>query len=473
MTGTFWNTVGSIPNQKVQQFAEEKAKAASSLGSPTGQAFGQVAAQALPLLALPEIEGPLLLRALGQAAIGGVSSYLTAPQGEKKQAAEVGAAAGGVLSGAGSGLAKLLGGKAATPAAERAIQEARKQGYKIMPSAATGFGKGAQELINAGKGSAAAHNYNLYEQTLGELAGVPKGVKIDSDSLAQANNAISNAFASKLAGKTVNIPTTTASAVRSLVERQPAIAEEVVGATGLSKAFEAAANGNPIPATDWFAIVRQLKAMRYAQKEPNVQRQLSSVIDALEQPVKQFSPDINKAYRNFNSQYRANALLLDATANDLNFLQTGKINPVKVWAAAMNDAKTTSAQAKTLITNDPLTQTVRRAAQLDLVPQAREAGDAEMLNLLLAGAHTAGAPVHLSLGSFNVLPKIGTTVGLGAAGRTLYGSPMGQRLLESGQMVDPLTGKIIRAGTQAGLVYTLPGALPSTSSFDSSPAPSQ
>jgi hypothetical protein len=472
MNVPFWNAVGSIPIPAVQQYAQKEAQAAGNLGSPTGQALGQGTTQALTMLAQPEIKGALWMRTAGQAALSGLQSYLTAPQGEKNQAAEVGAAAGGVLSGVGSGLSKLLGGKAATPAAERAIQEAKEQGYKIMPSAATGFGKGAQQLINAGKGSAAAHNYNLYEQTLGELAGIPKGVKIDSDSLAQANSAISNAFASKLAGKTVKIPTTTASAVRSLVERQPAIAEEVIGATGLSKAFEAAANGEPIPAKDWFAIVRQLKAMRYAQKEPNVQRQLSSVIDALELPVQQFSPDINKAYRTFNNQYRANALLLDATANDINFLQTGKINPVKVWAAAMNDAKSTSAQAKTLITDDPLTQTVRRAAQLNLVPQAREEGDAEMLNLLLAGAHTAGAPVHLSLGSFNVLPKIGTAVGLGAAGRTLYGSPMGQRLLESGQMVDPLTGKLIQAGNRA-MVSTLPGALPSFSSYDPSSAPSK
>lgn len=473
MTGTFWNAVGSIPNQNAQQFAEEKAKAAGSLGSPTGRAFGKAAAESLPLLALPEIEGPLWLRALAQAGIGWVSSYLTAPQGEKTQAAEVGAAAGGVLTGAGAGLAKWFGGKAATPAVERAVQEAKDQGYKLMPSAALGFGKGAQEFFNAGKGAAAEHNYNLYEQTLAELAGIPKGVKIDSDSLAQANKAIANEFASKLAGKTVKIPATTAAAVRSLVEKQPAIAEEVVGVAGLSKALAAAEAGKPIPAKDWFALVRQLKAMRYAQKEPNVRFQLSSVIGALEQPVKRLSPDINKAYQTFNSQYRANALLLDATANDLKFLQTGKINPVKVWAAAMRDAKTTSAQAEKLITNDPLTQTVRRAAQLDLVPQAREVGDAEMMNLLLAGAHSAGAPVHLSLGSFNVLPKMGATMGFGAAGRALYGTPMGQRLLESGRMVDPLIGKLFRVGVQEGLVNTLPGEFPSTFSYDPSPAPSK
>jgi hypothetical protein len=472
MNVPLWNAVGSIPIPAVQQFAQKEAQIAGSLGSPTGQALGQGTTQALTMLAQPEFAPGALSQAAGQAALSGLQSYLTAPQGEKNQAAATGAISAGLLSGAGSGLASLLEGGVVTPAVARAAKEAKAQGYKLMPSEATGFGKGAQQLINAGKGSAAAHNYNLYEQTLGGLAGVPKGVKLDSDSLAQANKAISDEFASKLAGKAVKIPSTTASAVRSLVEKQPAIAEEVVGATGLSKAFEAAANGEPIPAKDWFAIVRQLKAMRYAQKEPNVQRQLSSVIDALEQPVKQFSPELNKAYRTFNSQYRANALLLDAMAGDMNFLQTGKINPVKVWAAAMNDAKTTSAQAKTLITDDPLTQTARRAAQLNLVPQAREEGDAEMLNLLLAGAHSAGMPVHLSLGSFNVLPKMISSTGIGAAGRALYGSPMGQRLLESGQMVDPLTGKLIQAGSRA-MVSTLPGALPSFSSYDSSPAPSK
>jgi len=472
MNVPLWNAVGAIPIPAVQRFAQKQAQTAGSLGSPTGQALGRGTTQALTMLMQPEFAPGAMSQIAGQAALSGLQSYLTAPQGEKNQAAATSAITAGLLTGAGLGLSKWLGGEAATPAAGRAAQEAKAQGYKLMPSEATGFGTTSQQLINAGKGSAAAHNYNIYEQKLGELAGIPKGVKVDSDSLAQANKAISDEFASKLAGKTVKIPETTANAVRSLVEKQPAIAEEVVGATGLSKAFEAAANGEPIPAKDWFAIVRQLKSMRYAQKEPNVQFQLSSVINALEQPVKQFSPDINKAYQTFNSQYRANALLLNAMSGDMKFLQTGKINPVKVWATALNDAKTTAAQAKTLVTKDPLIQTARLAAQLNLVPQAREAGDSEVLNLLMAGAHTAGAPVSLSLGSFNVIPKVISSTGLGAAGRALYGSPIGQRLLESGQMVDPLTGKLLQAGNRA-LVSTLPGDFPSISSYVSPSTESQ
>jgi hypothetical protein len=464
MNVPLWNAVGSIPIPAVQRFAQKEAQTAGSLGSPTGQALGQGTTQALSMLAQPEFAPGALSQIGGQAALSGLQSYLTAPQGEKDKAAVTGALSAGLLSGVGAGLSKWLGGGVATPAVDRAAQEAKAEGYKLMPGEATGFGKASQQLINAGKGSAAAHNYNIYEQKLGQLAGVPKGVRVDSDSLAWANKAISDEFASKLAGKTVEIPAVTANAVRSLVEKQPAIAEEVVGATGLSKAFEAAANGEPIPAKDWFAIVRQLKSMRYAQREPNVQFQLSSVINALEEPVKQFSPDVNKAYQKFNRQYRANALLLNTMSGDLQFLQTGKINPVKVWAAAINDAKTTAAQAKTLTTKDPLTQTARLAAQLNLVPQAREEGDAEMMNLLLAGAHTAGAPVSLSLGSINALPKAISHLGIGVAGRALYGSPIGQRLLESGQMVDPLTRKLMQATTRA-LVPTLPGEFPSISSY--------
>lgn len=455
MNVPLWNAVGSIPVPALQKFAAKEANVAGSMGSPTGQALGQGTTQALSMLAQPELAGGKLAQVGGQAALSGLQSYLTAPQGQKARAGLIGAGAGGLLSGAGAVAGKALGGSPETASIRRAIQDAQAQGYKLMPSEAVGFGKASQELINAGKGTAAAKNYSLYESKLGQLAGVPKGVPIDSDSLAHANKSISDEFASKLVGKTVDIPSATANAVRSLVERQPAIAEEVVGATGLSKAFEDAAHGEPLAAKDWFAIVRQLKSMRYAQKEPNVKMQLTSVIDALEQPVKQLSPDINKAYQKFNSQYRANALLLNTVSGDVRFLQTGKINPVRVWASVMDDAKSAGAQAKTFLSKDQLTHTARLATQLNLVPQAREEGDNQILNAITAGMHAAGLPVHLSMSSANVIPKLASATGIGKVGRAIYGSPMGQQLLESGQVVDPNTGKLISAGTRS-LISTLP-----------------
>lgn len=444
MNVPLWNAIGTVPIPAVQRFAKKEAGIAANQGnSPTLSQLGEGTTQAgAMLIGGPEMAGAKLLpRIAADASMSGIQSGLTAPVGGKSDATLMGAALGA----GGSGLSKslsalgrgLAAGKPQTQAVADSIKEAENAGYQLQPGKALGFSKAGEGLINPGAGNAAQHNYDVYEAKLADLMGMPKGEKIDRATLAKANSDIVDRFNAVLGSKNVKIPSDVAQAVQSLIVKQPAIAEALVRVPGLAESLEKAQLGAEVPAKQWFAALRQLKNMRYSTQEPNLKAQLGSVINSLESPVLATHPDIAKAYNTFNGQYRTNALLLDTVKNSPAFLQQGKIDPRLLWLSVANDARTAGGQARNMISDDPLIKTARTASELNLIPHAEDENANQALNAMTAGMHAAGLPVHLSVSSANVLPKMASHFGIGKTARSLYGTEGGQRLLAGGQFLSP------------------------------------
>lgn len=444
MNVPLWNAIGTVPIPAVQRFAKKEANIAANQGtSPMMGKLGEGTTQAgTMLIGGPEMAGAKLLpRIAADAAMSGIQSGLTAPVGEKGAATMTGAALGAGASGLTGSLSKvgrkMFAGEPKTQAVADSIKSAKGEGYQLQPGKALGFSKVGEGLINPGVGKAAEHNYGIYESRLADLMGMPKGTKIDRATLARANTDIADRFKSVLGTKDVNIPGDVASAVQSLIVKQPAVAEALVGVPGIAETLTAAQSGQAVPATQWFAALRQLKNMRYSTQEPNLKAQLGSVINGLETPVLAAHPDIAKAYNTFNREYRTNALLLDTVKNSPAFLQEGKIDPRLLWLSVVNDARTAGGQARNMISDDPLIKTARTASELNLIPHAEDENANQALNAMTAGMHAAGLPVHLSVSSANVLPKMASHIGIGKTTRALYNTEGGQRLLAGQGFLSP------------------------------------
>src|SRR5574337_885481 len=250
-----WNAIGTVPIPAVQRFAKKEAVIAGNQGtSPLMSRLGEGTTQAAGMLiGGPEMAGAKLIpRIAADAAMSGIQSGLTAPVGTKGEATALGAALGG----SGSALTGILSkaghfffvGKPQTQAVADSIKSAKAEGYKLQPGKSLGFSKASEGLINPGAGKAAEHNYGIYESRLADLMGMPKGTRIDRSTLARANTDIADRFKAALGTKDVNIPGDVASAVQSLIVKQPAVAEALVGVPGIAETLTAAQSGQAVPA---------------------------------------------------------------------------------------------------------------------------------------------------------------------------------------------------------------------------------
>jgi hypothetical protein len=326
-------------------------------------------------------------------------------------------------------VSSILGGRPANQEIADAAKAAKRAGYTLAPGAATSVGKATTDIANFGEGAAAAKNYDLYANTLKRVMGMRPSEELNPETLARAVQEIPARFETSLVGKQVTITPEVQGAVRSLVTSKPQFAQEVMADRGIAAAFNKAEKGGKMSATDWFKAIQRLKQMRYSTASAADKAALSDVISAAEKPFFQSGPATAREYRVFNRQYRAAATLLDATKGDNVFLQTGKINPSRVWNSIETNTRTESAQAKAMLAKDPFVRTTRTVAKLGLIPTARSLSEEPALNLATASMHAVGLPVHLAANSANAIPKLLSAVGGGKALRAFYESPTGQAAL--------------------------------------------
>jgi hypothetical protein len=447
--------VGRAATAKAQQFQQQTTPMQRFVGGAAGM---------LPIYAVAPEMG-LVGSTLANAGIGAA----TAPSGERL----IGGLAGGVFGGAGPLATKvgrsLLKSGDISPdvlANMRNIASDKQSGYKLLPSQASGMGKARVDISNPGSSKVAAQNYRNYERTMASLSDIPSQ-RINAQTLAAANRSIPKVFMQRLSGKSVEIQPEVADAVRGFVVKQPALAEQLVtdGGKGLANSLDKVSAGGKISASDWFSVVRSIKSMRYKTSDPLVKSQLSSVIKELEQPVGGLPKDVQRAYRAFNAKYRANSIMLNASAGSPKFLSTGKLNPMAVWGEIVKDADTPAAKAAALSSKDTMTKTARLASQLHLIPQARELGDEQYLNIIQAAGHASHIPgMNLGMGSITALPRLALHSITSKALHPYYASPLGQRVLMG---ADPITPGLRRAlaldtgGMIGGFNSLLPQSLPS------------
>ncbi len=390
---------------------------------------------------------------------------LVAPMGEIAGPVEKGTAAlarartgASALDKASSGglLPRLFGGAPERQDIGQAAQFAQKQGYKLLPSNAFGIGKATQQIADSGSGAAAKANYAKYTDVLKQTMGIPKSQELNSTALSKAAKDIPARFDSFLQGKTVTVPDSVRNTIANLVVSKPDLAQEVISDKGISATIHSLDQGEKVPASNWFKVIQKLKSARNSASKASDTAALTDVLDAAEKPFFQSDPAMARAYRTFNRQYRAVATTLKATDQDPYFLQTGRVDPQKIWRQIESDAKSPNALADIRTSKTPFLRHTRTAAQLNLTPAAERISEEPALNLGTAAMHSVGLPVHLSVSSANAIPKFLSRIGGGAALRSFYESPQGQAALMGSRPLSQAEIDTIRA------LQNLPGTAQGT-----------